>query len=167
MRGRLASLLALPLLAACLGPEDGSPVLYSPARGPGYGGMSSAPPGYGGLRMAEGLNPFNRGSLNPFNQGYGNQGRTFRPSGNVVCDRATQVCYRRGRIDKSETEDVFGERAGDRADDYRDRFGRDDLYVRNRNVACDRRSHVCYKNGHPDRSETRAVFGKGAARNID
>ena len=37
--------------------------------------------------------------------------RFVRPRLDVVCDQATRICYKRGKIDKSDTEDVFGERA--------------------------------------------------------
>src|SRR4051794_3649780 len=36
-----------------------------------------------------------------------------------------------------------------------------------RHVICDPDDQVCYKNGHPDPSETRDFFGKKAARRID
>ena len=36
-----------------------------------------------------------------------------------------------------------------------------------RHVLCDPDEKLCYKHGHPDRSETRAYFGKKAARQID
>ena len=42
------------------------------------------------------------------------QNRFLRPRSEVVCDRATRICYKEGNVDKSDTERVFGERAGDR-----------------------------------------------------
>lgn len=91
--------------------------------------------------------------------------RYVRTDRRTVCDRGTQTCYRKGDIDQSETRDQFGNRAGRRADEVRDRYG-DDAFVRSRKVACDRGDRTCYKNGRPDRSETRDVFGKKAARKI-
>ena len=46
--------------------------------------------------------------------------RFLRPRANLVCDRATRICYKRGAIDRSDTARVFGARAADRADDLRD-----------------------------------------------
>ena len=34
--------------------------------------------------------------------------RFLRPRSEVVCDRATSICYKRGRVDQSDTDDVFG-----------------------------------------------------------
>ena len=167
MRARHLLLVAVPLLTGCFAATDGSGVVVSPSIGTGSGGITYRPPpavlgfpGPAGPQSWAEPGPVGRSVPGTSRNG------TFQPSRNVVCDRATEICYRRGRIDKSETEDVFGERAGDRADRYRDRYGRDDLYVRSRNVVCDRETHTCYKNGHADRSETREVFGKGAARNV-
>jgi hypothetical protein len=90
--------------------------------------------------------------------------RFLRPRSNVVCDRASRICYKSGKIDKSDTERAFGDRAGDRADDLRDRFGTARLFVPQRGVACDRERRVCLEGGDPDRKLTRRYFGKGAAR---
>jgi Fels-1 Prophage Protein-like len=49
--------------------------------------------------------------------------RFLRPGSDVVCDRASRLCYKDGKIDKSDTQGVFGDRAGDRADRLRDRLG--------------------------------------------
>ena len=46
----------------------------------------------------------------------GTDDRFLRPRSEVVCDRATRICYKRGKVDQSDTDDVFGERAGDRVD---------------------------------------------------
>jgi hypothetical protein len=43
-------------------------------------------------------------------------GRTFRPDRSVVCDRATETCYRGREIDASETRDYFGKKAARRVD---------------------------------------------------
>ena len=93
--------------------------------------------------------------------------RFLRPRSNVICDRATRICYKKGEIDKSDTERIFGERAGDRADDLRDRYGRAEIFVPERSVTCDRERRVCFDDGDPDRGLTRRYFGKRAARAID
>ena len=86
--------------------------------------------------------------------------RFLRPGGRVVCDRATSICYKRGEVDKSATEGVFGERAGDRADDLRDKFGTARLFVPERGVACDRGRRACFDDGEPDRRLTRRYLGR-------
>lgn len=93
-------------------------------------------------------------------------GRRFRPRRDVVCDRETQACYRDGEIDASETRDVFGNRAGRRVDRVRDAAGTNKIFLPDDDVVCSRRERVCFKDGRPDRSETRDVFGKKAARQI-
>jgi Fels-1 Prophage Protein-like len=93
--------------------------------------------------------------------------RFLRPRSDVVCDRATRICYKAGNIDKSDTENVFGDRAGDRADDLRDRYGTARLFVPERGVSCDRTGQVCLDDGDPDRSLTRRYFGRRAARALD
>jgi hypothetical protein len=93
--------------------------------------------------------------------------RFERPRSGVVCDRGTSLCYKRGRIDKSETEDVFGNRAGDRADGVRDRRGTGRLFVPERGVTCDPRGKVCFDEGIADYSQTRRYFGRRAADAID
>ena len=86
--------------------------------------------------------------------------RFLRPDRHVVCDRATSICYKRGEVDKSATEGVFGERAGDRADDLRDKLGTARLFVPERGVACDRGRRACFDDGEPDRRLTRRYFGR-------
>jgi Fels-1 Prophage Protein-like len=90
--------------------------------------------------------------------------RFLRPGSDVVCDRASRLCYKDGNIDKSDTQSVFGDRAGDRADRLRDRLGTGDMFVPERGVACDRERRLCLEDGDPDRKLTRRYFGKDAAR---
>lgn len=47
------------------------------------------------------------------------------------------------------------------------RYDNDRPFRPSRHVLCDPDDRVCYKNGHPDPSETRDFFGKKAARRID
>lgn len=93
-------------------------------------------------------------------QGYD---RFVRPRSGVVCDRNTSVCYKGSQVDKSETRDVFGERAADRADDLRDDRGTARLFVPERGVTCDRSRQVCFDDDSPDSSLTRRYFGNRAA----
>ena len=95
------------------------------------------------------------------------QNRFLRPRSEVLCDRATRICYKLGKVDKSDTERVFGGRAGDRADDLRDRLGTARLFVPERGVACDRERRMCLDDGEPDHSLTRRYFGRRAAHALD
>jgi hypothetical protein len=93
-------------------------------------------------------------------------GRRVRPRRDVVCDRATRTCYRDGEIDASETRDFFGNRAARRVDRIRDAAGTNKIFRPDDDIMCNRRERVCFKDGRPDRSETRDIFGKKAARRI-
>jgi Fels-1 Prophage Protein-like len=75
---------------------------------------------------------------------------------NVRCDRATRICYKRGRVDKSETEDAFG----DRADGLRDSAGTAHAFVTRRGAVCDRDRRLCFENGELDRDLTERFFGR-------
>ena len=133
-----------------------------------------APPG---IRWSGpyGSDPFSRGSSVFGGYPYGsdrygrsdNGGRTFNPSRGVVCDRATETCYRGREIDASETRDYFGRSAARQVDRIRDEAGTNRIYRVDDDVVCNRPKEVCYKNGRPDRSETRDYFGKKAARRVD
>jgi hypothetical protein len=70
-------------------------------------------------------------------------------------------------VDESETRDVFGERAADRADDLRDRRGTARLFVPERGVSCDADRRVCFDGSTPDVSLTRRYFGGEAASRLD
>jgi len=93
--------------------------------------------------------------------------RFQRPRSGVVCDQGTSVCYKRGRIDRSETREMFGGRAADRADDLRDERGTGRVFVPERGVSCDPGRQVCFDEGVPDRSLTRRYFGRNAAGSLD
>lgn len=93
--------------------------------------------------------------------------RFLRPRSEVVCDRATRICYKRGRVDQSDTDDVFGERAGDRVDALRHRHRTARVFVPERGASCDRERRVCFEDGDPDRGLTRRYFGRRAARDVD
>src|SRR4051812_47313006 len=49
----------------------------------------------------------------------------------------------------------------------RGRYNNDRPFRPSRHVVCDPDDRVCYKNGQPDRSETRDYFGRKAARRVD
>lgn len=154
MSARLAvALVAASLITGCVTGSRSAGPMATDSWGGIYGGGTSGPYGYGS-------GPFGGGS------GQGG-GRTFRPSPDVVCDRATETCYRRGQIDASETRDVFGRKAARDVDRVRDWAGTNRIYRASDDVVCNRSSKICYKNGRPDRSETRDYFGKKAARRID
>lgn len=93
--------------------------------------------------------------------------RFLRPRSGVVCDRGTAICYKNGRVDKSETKSIFGERAADRADDLRDRRGTGRVFVPERGVSCDTARRICFDGGFADYSLTRRYFGREAADQID
>jgi hypothetical protein len=139
-------LVGIFLLAGCLdlgggGPGSSYPVYRS---GPGYSWRSA--PRYGWDRPS---------------------GR-YVQSGDISCDRRTQVCYKRGHIDTSSTREVFGREAARDADAIRDELGTSHVYIpRNRNNSyCVSAEKTCYKNGRPDWSDTRDVYGKKAGRRL-
>jgi hypothetical protein len=165
----LIPLLAAGLLAGCVTAGTGS-----------YGGseVGVASPGiqwsgpYGNPYNQAYPGPFYRPPVgypaDPFGRAYDRSGgRTFRPARDVVCDRATATCYRDGEIDASETRDYFGRKAARQVDRIRDAAGTNKIFRPDDDVVCNRREKVCFKDGHPDRSETRDHFGKKAARRID
>jgi hypothetical protein len=176
LRGRamlrlLGPLLAAGVLAGCAAVGDGSSSSAG-AAGPGirwsgpYGSPVEPLYGPGGYGYRSPVDPFPswRYGGNPYGDG---GGRTFRPGRDVVCDRATRTCYRDGEVDASETRDNFGRRAARQVDRIRDAAGTNRIFRPDDDVVCNRRDKVCFKNGHPDRSETRDFFGKKAARRID
>ena len=95
------------------------------------------------------------------------QNRFLRPRSEVVCDRATRICYNEGNIDKSDTKDIFGKRAGKRADKLRDQHGTPRVFAPERDVSCDRERRRCFDDGAPDRGLTRRYFGRRAARGLE
>jgi hypothetical protein len=167
MRRSMVCLVAAGLLAGCAALDGGGSygTVGAGVAGPGirWSGPYGADPFYRsypgplvGQPYGYGVDPFGRGG-----------GRTFRPAGDVVCDRRTETCYRRGQIDASETRDYFGRGAARRVDRIRDRAGTNRIFRADDDVVCNRRDKVCFKNGHPDRSETRDFFGKKAARRVN
>lgn len=138
----------------------------------GSGGWARRDPGavyWGGPYGGPGLgypvwrDPFYEHRAYPPGRSYG---RTFRPARDVVCDRRTETCYRDGEIDASETRDYFGRGAARRVDRLRDAAGTNKIFRVDDDVVCNRRERVCFKDGRPDRSETRDFFGKKAARRL-
>jgi hypothetical protein len=130
---------------------------------PGY--RYRAPGHYGGYRERRGVRPPGWADDVPYRAR--DPYRFERPRSGVVCDHDTNLCYKRGRIDKSETEGIFGGRAGDRADDLRDRRGTGRLFVPERGVTCDPGGKVCFDEGVADYSQTRRYFGRRAADAVD
>lgn len=101
-------------------------------------------------------------------RGWHREGRYVRTGRDVVCDRSTQLCYKRGRVDVSETRDAFGRGAARDADALRDRLGTAHVFVPGGrgDRYCINAEKICYKGGRPDWSDTRDVYGKQAARRL-
>ena len=79
----------------------------------------------------------------------GNGGRTFSPSRGVVCDRATETCYRGREIDASETRDYFGKSASRQVDRIRDQAGTNRIYRVDDDVVCNRRTKSATRTAVP------------------
>ncbi|HET6468651.1 MAG TPA: hypothetical protein VFG43_09765 [Geminicoccaceae bacterium] len=73
--------------------------------------------------------------------------RFARPDSNVVCDQRTSICYKNGRIDKSETREHFGNGASRRADALRDQAGTGRVFVPRPGVVCDPDDRKCIRKG--------------------
>ena len=141
MLGRCVLLSALtPALLGCL---DGN--------GFDLGGGSGSPWGGGGYSRST--------------YGYGGQGG-YRSDDRVSCDARTEVCYKNGRLDASETRDRFGKSASREVERIREQQGTGRVYVPRDGSVCNRAEGVCYKNGKPDWSDTRDYIGKNAARRV-
>jgi hypothetical protein len=93
--------------------------------------------------------------------------RLVSPEKNVVCDRRTEVCYKKGDIDASETRERFGGDAGRKVERVRDRYDDKDLFLPRRNVVCNDENNTCYRNGKANRELTREYFGRKNRRNND
>ena len=151
----------LGLLGGCISDGNRAAVASSSSgvrwSGPfGYDPYSRSPADFGGTRTT--YDRYERST---------DGGRTFRPDRNVVCDRATETCYRDREVDASETRDYFGRSAARQVDRDRDAAGTNRIYRVDNGVVCDPRRQVCLKEGRPDRSETRDFFGKKAARRVN
>jgi hypothetical protein len=168
----LVALLLATLLAGCAGASTGSRD-WAGGGSPG-GGIRWGGPYGGGPYAGRGYDGPGGGYWRGQDYGYRRPwverdhdgGRTFRPSGNVVCDRATETCYRGREIDASETREYFGQRAARRVDRIRDDAGTNRIFRPEDDVVCNRRQRVCLEDGRPSRSETREFFGKKAARRL-
>ena len=95
------------------------------------------------------------------------QGRFVSQGNKVVCDRQSNICYKNGHIDKTETKDYFGNGASRRADDLRDEYETGNVFVPRKGVVCNDENNRCYRNDRPNRRLTRDFFGKNAAQRID
>jgi hypothetical protein len=151
----VGAILGAGLLAGCV--TDGG--------GFGGGGFGD---GGSGVRWSgpASQDPFARSpySLGGWGGSGSSGGQTIRPRPGVVCDRATETCYRSRDIDASETRAVFGRSAAREVDRIRDAAGTNRIYRVDNKVVCDRRTKTCYKNGHPDNSETKDFFGRNLRR---
>ena len=157
--------------------DDG--LAYLP--GAGYGGTSygyAAPGygypgplyGYGGVPYAYGSPGYrydHRGDHDePGAPWHGDDRRFDRQGHEVVCDRLTKVCYKKGDIDASETRDRFGNHAGRRVDGIQDRNRTNDVFLPRPGVICNDQVNVCKTGGEPNRKLTRDYFGNQAARRV-
>jgi hypothetical protein len=123
-----------------------------------YGWAYGAPPYYYGGHGHEHDDNDHYVAISP-------NGRFVQPEDKVVCDQLTQVCYRKGDLDASETRQYFGKDASHRADNIRDHLHDNDSFLPRPNVACSRDYEACYHtNGRADRPATRRFFGGQAAR---
>lgn len=98
--------------------------------------------------------------------GGSNSRRYGRSNDGVTCDSRTQICYKRGRLDASETRDAFGKGPSRDVERLREQQGTGRVYVPRDGSVCNRAEGVCYKNGKPDWSDTRDYIGKKAARRL-
>jgi len=96
----------------------------------------------------------------------GSDNRRSTRSDDVYCDARTEVCYKRGRVDASETRDAFGKGASRDVERLREQQGTGRVYVPRDGSVCNRVEGVCYKNGKPDWSDTRDYIGKNAAKRM-
>ena len=160
-RPLLLLLAAVGLLAGC---ETSERTIYESPR---YGVYDSGPGWYGRPYERRSYGWWGNREADRYYHNRARQGRRLaRPDDNVVCDRRTQVCYKDGKIDKTETHDFFGNKAARRADGVRDKY-EEDAFVPRKDVVCDRDRRVCYKDGDPSRKLTRDFFGNKAAKRVD
>lgn len=121
--------------------------------------------------LGTGGNGFDLGGLgqggSPWGNGGGYSGSNYGYSDDrVTCDARTEVCYKNGRLDASETRDRFGKSASREVEQIRQQQGTGRVYVPRDGSVCNRQEGVCYKNGKPDWSDTRDYIGKNAAKRV-
>ena len=120
----------------------------------------------GGLGGGGG-SPWDYGAVRSSTYGNGGYGGGYGGSDDrVTCDARTEVCYKNGRLDASETRDRFGKSASREVEQIRQQQGTGRVYVPRDGSVCNRQEGVCYKNGKPDWSATRDYIGKGAAKRL-
>ncbi len=179
IRRPLAAVAVAALLAGCAGSGGSSGWVGGGGGDPGarwsgpygspyHGRAYGYPPGGGYWRGRDYGYRDDHGSYRSpyYRRAHRGDGRLFRPYRSVVCDRATETCYRGGEIDASETRDHFGRSPAREADRIRDRAGTNSIFRPDDGVVCNRRERVCLRDGRPNRAETRDFFGKKAARRV-
>lgn len=124
-------------------------------------------PAYGYGYGSPDADRYYRRHRNDDDDGKGKNRRLVRTERNVVCDRRTEVCYKNGDIDASETREYFGKDEARRVDRIRDRYKDNDIFLPRGNTVCREENRTCYVKGEPDRRATREYFGKKAARRVD
>lgn len=139
----------------------GGSTVYRNSPGWGWGNR-----GYDDRRYRDRNDDDDRYVRAPWDDGKRREGRYDREGKDTVCDRRTEICYKDGHIDKTETNQRFGNKAAGRADDIRDRYDNRNVYVPRKNVACDGDRNVCLENGKRDVQATRQEYGKKAAEQL-
>jgi hypothetical protein len=97
----------------------------------------------------------------------------FRPTGGVVCDHASEVCYDREGASLELTREEFGHGAADalvaRIDRRRSGPGAKDgrIYTPRRGVWCDRKVDACYVADEAHGGWTKREFGSEAMRAVE
>lgn len=121
---------------------------------------------FGGL--GQGGSPWGGGGYGRSTYGWGGSSGWggYRSDDRIVCDARTEVCYKNGRLDASETRDRFGKSASRDVERLREQQGTGRVYVPRDGSVCNREEGVCYKNGKPDWSDTRDYIGKNAAKRV-
>jgi hypothetical protein len=159
----LAALAGAVLLAGCADIDRSRDRTYV---SDGYGYGRAYPGGYYGRPYGY---PRQSGYYdNDRYRGRSSNGRFDREGKDVVCDRRTEVCYKDGDIDASETRERFGKQPARKVERVRDRYDDNDLFLPRRNVVCNDENNTCYRNGKPNRQLSREYFGRrGFQRRIE
>lgn len=160
-----AALAGAVLLAGCADIDRSRDRTYV---SDGYYGRPAAGGYYGRPSRAYGYPRYGYNDNNNDRYRGRNGGRFDREGKDVVCDRRTEVCYKDGDIDKSETRERFGKEPARKVERVRDRYDDNDLFLPRRNVVCNDQNNTCYQNGKPNRQLSREYFGrKNWQRRVD
>jgi hypothetical protein len=148
----LAALAGAVLLAGCADIDRSRDRTYV---SDGYYGR----PVYGGPYRTYGYPRYGYNDNDRY-RGRSSNGRFDREGRDVVCDRRTEVCYKDGDIDASETRERFGKEPARKVERVRDRYDDNDLFLPRRNIVCNDENNTCYRNGKANRQLSREYFGR-------